>query len=128
MKGAGFGWTCLSGTRATAWRTYWKSRYLIAESGSGKRNRKKVFDRFYQAESSLKKEGGGTGIGLALTSDLVKLMHGSIKLKSKEGEGSTFRVLIPLGKRHLDENEYSIWRSPQNRKEHTSGFNAGPSQ
>ena len=82
----------------------------VSDSGVGirKKEKKKVFDRFYQAESSLKKEGGGTGIGLALTSDLVKLMHGSIKLKSKEGEGSTFRVLIPLGKRHLDESEYSF--------------------
>jgi len=68
----------------------------------------KIFDRFYQAEAHLKKEGGGTGIGLALTYDLVQLMHGTISVQSEPGKGTTFSLHIPLGKDHLKESEYNI--------------------
>ena len=71
-------------------------------------DQQKIFDRFYQAEAHLKKEGGGTGIGLALTHDLVKLMHGTISVQSESGKGTTFTLHIPLGKDHLKEGEYSI--------------------
>ncbi|MEN8228981.1 MAG: ATP-binding protein [Bacteroidota bacterium] len=82
----------------------------VSDTGTGimEKEQQKIFDRFYQAESSLKQEGGGTGIGLALTRDLVELMHGSIKLESIPGKGSTFTVQIPLGKEHLEEHEYSM--------------------
>lgn len=91
----------------------------ISDTGTGipEKEQQKIFDRFYQAESGLKKEGGGTGIGLALTRDLVELMHGTIKLKSKPGEGSTFTVLIPLGKEHLKQDEYTIVESLQTKIE-----------
>lgn len=83
---------------------------VVRDTGSGipKGEHEKIFDRFYQAESTLSKEGGGAGIGLALTSDLIDLMHGTIFLESEVGIGSTFRVQIPLGKDHLIENEFSI--------------------
>ena len=71
-------------------------------------DQEKIFDRFYQAEAHLKKEGGGTGIGLALTHDLINLMHGQISLQSEPGKGSTFSVQIPLGRNHLQETEYTI--------------------
>ncbi|MEN8229452.1 MAG: ATP-binding protein [Bacteroidota bacterium] len=82
----------------------------ITDTGKGipEEEQQKIFDRFYQAEANLKKEGGGTGIGLALTHDLVELMHGSINLQSKLGAGSTFTVRIPIGKDHLEESEYSL--------------------
>jgi DNA-binding response OmpR family regulator len=82
----------------------------VADTGSGipKEEHEKIFDRFYQAESTLFAEGGGAGIGLALTYDLVKLMHGTISLESECGLGSTFKVQIPLGTEHLLENEYSV--------------------
>ena len=53
-----------------------------------------IFSRFYQAENS-KKKGEGTGIGLALTQELVKLMGGTIDVKSTVGVGTTFTVQIP---------------------------------
>lgn len=68
----------------------------------------KIFDRFYQVEESLKREGGGTGLGLSLTRDLIQLMHGEITVTSEPGKGSTFKVKIPLGKDHLQPEEYTL--------------------
>lgn len=55
-----------------------------------------VFDRFYQVENSLSKAGKGTGIGLALTRELVSLMNGTISVKSKHSKGTEFKVTIPI--------------------------------
>lgn len=68
----------------------------------------KIFDRFYQVETSLKREGGGTGIGLSLSKDLAILMHGNIFVESEEDKGSTFNVQIPLGKEHLRDSEFIL--------------------
>lgn len=65
----------------------------------------KIFDRFYQVESKEKGINIGTGIGLHLARELVKIHHGSIDVKSREGFGSTFTVQLPLGKLHLTEKE-----------------------
>ena len=72
----------------------------------------KLFDRFYQVDSSLTREFEGTGIGLALTKELVELHHGSIRVESKkedigsEGSGWTeFIVGLPMGKDHLKDEE-----------------------
>jgi len=56
----------------------------------------KVFDRFYQVQSSLAQEQGGTGIGLALTKELVELLRGEITVESVPGHGSTFTVRLPF--------------------------------
>ncbi|UCD38650.1 MAG: response regulator, partial [Fidelibacterota bacterium] len=61
----------------------------------------KIFDRFYQVDSSTTREGEGTGIGLALTRELVELHKGSIEVNSREAEGTTFTVRLPLGSAHL---------------------------
>ena len=55
---------------------------------------KKIFERFYQAESGHE----GSGIGLSLVQRLVELHHGHITLESKVGEGSTFSIYIPQDK------------------------------
>ncbi len=55
-----------------------------------------IFDRFFQADDSHTRHGEGTGIGLALTHELVKLMKGSIAVKSKKGQGSEFEVVLPF--------------------------------
>jgi DNA-binding response OmpR family regulator len=68
----------------------------------------KIFDRFYQVEENLKRDSSGTGLGLSLTRDLVHLMHGEIFVTSEPGKGSTFKVNIPLGKDHLQTEEYVI--------------------
>ena len=55
-----------------------------------------IFDRFYQVEGSTTRKGEGTGIGLALTKELVELMNGQISVESKEGQGSSFTVKLPI--------------------------------
>jgi signal transduction histidine kinase/DNA-binding response OmpR family regulator len=64
--------------------------------GISQKNLPFIFDRFYQAENNSHKNYNGTGIGLALTKDLIGLMNGSIKVKSKENMGTTFKVQIPI--------------------------------
>ena len=53
-----------------------------------------LFDRFYRVEHQL--SPGGTGIGLALTKEMVHLLHGSISVESISGEGSEFTVILPV--------------------------------
>ena len=55
-----------------------------------------IFDRFYQADNMVTGMGQGTGIGLSLTKELVKLMGGSIQVLSKVDKGSTFTILLPI--------------------------------
>ncbi|MFN7117903.1 MAG: response regulator [Saprospiraceae bacterium] len=55
-----------------------------------------IFDRFYQVDDSATRPGEGTGIGLALTKELVKLLDGDIRVESIADKGSTFFVTLPI--------------------------------
>lgn len=55
-----------------------------------------IFERFYRVDKSHSREIGGTGLGLAITRSAVLMHRGAIKVYSKEGEGTTFTVRIPL--------------------------------
>lgn len=61
----------------------------------------KIFDRFHRIDNTEGRSQEGTGIGLALVKELVRIHHGTIEVKSKLGEGSVFTVTIPVGKEHL---------------------------
>ena len=63
--------------------------------------REKVFERFHRVELTSARTHEGTGIGLALVNELVRLHGGNVGLKSAVGLGSTFTVTIPRGSRHL---------------------------
>jgi signal transduction histidine kinase/CheY-like chemotaxis protein/AraC-like DNA-binding protein/ligand-binding sensor domain-containing protein len=56
----------------------------------------RIFDRFFQLDSETSSSGHGSGIGLALTQELVRLMGGTIAVKSTPGEGSIFTVSLPV--------------------------------
>ena len=55
-----------------------------------------IFDRFYQAKNLEKAKAGGTGIGLALTRELVQLLGGKISVESEWGRGTTFSITLPV--------------------------------
>ncbi|MDO6596397.1 ATP-binding protein [Oceanihabitans sp. 2_MG-2023] len=55
-----------------------------------------IFDRFFQVENNEHKISQGTGIGLALTKELVELFKGSISVKSTLGTGTTFTITLPI--------------------------------
>ena len=61
-----------------------------------------AFEVFYQGHSSTFK---GTGLGLALSKELIQLHHGNISIKSEKGIGTAFEVSLPLGKSHLQPEE-----------------------
>lgn len=54
-----------------------------------------IFESFSQADASVSRKYGGTGLGLTIVKQLVELQQGTIKVKSREGEGSTFMVTLP---------------------------------
>ena len=70
----------------------------VRDSGTGipEAQRAAIFDRFHQVDDSPTRAQGGTGIGLALTKELVELHGGTIALESEMGFGSTFIVRIPF--------------------------------
>lgn len=55
-----------------------------------------IFDRFYRVDKARSREWGGAGLGLAITRWAVEAHGGQISLNSREGEGSTFRITLPL--------------------------------
>lgn len=57
----------------------------------------KVFDRFYQVDSSHTRDYEGSGLGMALSKELVELHKGTISVESCKGQGTTFTVVLPLG-------------------------------
>ena len=56
---------------------------------------KKIYERFYQVESSNIRRYGGIGLGLSIVKEVVELHNGIIKVKSSEGKGTLFRILLP---------------------------------
>ena len=71
----------------------------IADNGIGmsKEKMKHLYTRFFDGDYR-KQNMPGTGIGLSLTHDLVKLHHGNIQCESQEGEGTTFTITLPIKK------------------------------
>ena len=72
--------------------------FTIKDNGIGMNRRqvKKIFDRFYQADTSLSRRAEGTGLGLAVVHGIVTEHSGEIDVKSRLGEGTSFIVTLPL--------------------------------
>ena len=77
---------------------YAKYRFLDSDTGMGMSAdfKETIFDPFTRAESSMTNKIQGTGLGMAITRNLVKAMGGTIDLESKLGQGSCFEVLIDM--------------------------------
>ncbi len=75
----------------------------VADTGVGIPSEElpRLFDRFHRIENTRSRTHEGTGIGLALVQELVKLHGGSVGVDSTPGKGSTFIISIPKGKDHL---------------------------
>ena len=72
-------------------------KFEIKDTGIGipKSKLKTIFESFSQADASVTRKYGGTGLGLTIVRQLVQLQHGTIKVSSEENEGSTFTVVMP---------------------------------
>ena len=77
---------------------YAKYRFLVSDNGMGMSADFKdtIFDAFTRAESSMTNKIQGTGLGMAITKNLVEAMGGTIDMESELGQGSCFEVLIDL--------------------------------
>ncbi|MCI9565871.1 MAG: cell wall metabolism sensor histidine kinase WalK [Eubacterium sp.] len=75
---------------------YFYLKVIDTGIGISEEDQERVFERFFRVDKARARQTGGTGLGLAITRDIVLKHHGSIKIHSKEGEGTTFIVRIPL--------------------------------
>ena len=75
-------------------------KLTVRDTGMGipKEHVDRIFDIFYQADSSQTREMEGSGIGLALTKELVELHHGTIEVRSELGQGSEFQITLPINR------------------------------
>jgi PAS domain S-box-containing protein len=82
-------------------------RLIVADNGIGieEEAQERIFDQFSQANSSISRRYGGSGLGLTITRKLVELMRGDISLWSRPGQGTRFTVNLPFKKaRTMSEN------------------------
>lgn len=72
-----------------------------------------LFERFHRIRGAKARTHEGSGIGLALVSELVKLHNGNVQVESVPGEGTTFTIIIPLGSAHLPSDRIGTTRTEQ---------------
>ncbi|MES2565578.1 MAG: response regulator [Bacteroidota bacterium] len=85
-------------------------KLIIEDTGVGipEKELPKMFERFYRADNVTQRSFEGTGIGLSLVKELVKLQGGNISVESKEGKGSLFIVELPFGKDHIKSSQLPL--------------------
>jgi signal transduction histidine kinase len=86
--------------RLSATRVGDEVEFAVTDNGPGlgEEELDHVFDRFWRAQSGETQEVGGTGLGLAIAKSLVELHGGAISANSIQGEGATFRFVLPIAK------------------------------
>ena len=101
-----FKFTLQGGVTVTLARYEDMARLTVQDSGSGipEAELPRVFERFHRIEGTPGRTYEGTGIGLALIQELVRLHGGGIAVHSRQGEGTSFTVDIPFGHAHLPED------------------------
>jgi signal transduction histidine kinase len=90
-----------------------RAELTVRDTGAGiaAEDLSRVFERFHRVEGVEARTHEGTGIGLALASELVKLHGGTLSAASVVGQGSTFTVLLPLGRAHLPADQVQVGRN-----------------
>ncbi len=79
----------------------------------------RLFERFHRIEGPRGRTAEGAGIGLALVHELVRRHGGSIRVESKEGEGTSFTVTVPFGRDHLP--PHRVWEESSSSAHPSSG-------
>jgi signal transduction histidine kinase/CheY-like chemotaxis protein len=82
----------------------------------------RLFERFHRVEGAKGRSYEGSGIGLALVQELVRLHGGQVRVKSRIDEGSTFTVSIPLGRDHLPQERISSATTPATAESRAAAF------
>lgn len=82
----------------------------IEDSGSGisRKDLFHIFEPFYRAEPSRHRTSSGSGLGLTIVNELVKLHNGKIKVKSMEGRGTTVTVMLPAAQQDRKNNDSKV--------------------
>lgn len=78
----------------------------VADTGIGipQEAQNRIFERFYRVDKSHSRKTGGTGLGLSIVKHAVQQCHGTIRLESELGKGSTFTVIFPALPAGADDN------------------------
>ena len=84
-----------------------RAQLTVRDHGPGipKNEQKDLFKRFYEGDYRRYTNAGDTGIALSLVRDLVKLHHGTVKVESEEGKGTTFTVMLPIRREDYTDEE-----------------------
>ncbi|USG67166.1 HAMP domain-containing histidine kinase [Brevibacillus ruminantium] len=70
----------------------------ISDTGIGisEEDLERIFERFFKADKSRNRTGGGSGLGLSIVKKIVSMHHGKISVQSRIGEGTTFTIILPV--------------------------------
>ena len=82
-------------------------RFEVVDTGIGisAEAQRRIFDRFTQADESITRRFGGTGLGTTISKEIVEMMGGTIGVRSEPGRGSTFWFTVELAKQSRQEDE-----------------------
>ncbi|KIH71701.1 two-component system histidine kinase PnpS [Salinicoccus roseus] len=98
LVGNGINYTAEGGTVTVSLKeNVEKVRLIIQDDGIGipEESLPRIFERFYRVDRARSRHSGGTGLGLAIVKHLIESHHGEIEVESREGEGTTFTVILP---------------------------------
>ena len=98
LVGNGINYTAEGGTVTVSLKeNVEKVRLIIKDDGIGipEESLPRIFERFYRVDRARSRHSGGTGLGLAIVKHLIESHHGEIEVESREGEGTTFTVILP---------------------------------
>ena len=86
----------------------------VSDNGIGisKKDKNKIFDRFFKTQNSQSINQEGTGIGLSIVKELVEMHHGKIQVESDLGLGSNFTIILPSGKESFTHDELVVFELP----------------